>query len=103
VKNALKGKRPTMFFFFVTQHTRGREKEEERMKEKRKKKGNLTDQLTIQRHLAPMAYQSAHPIPKGLFITAMPRKIGEKRLHAFLVSALRVVRPASHSLRFTFE
>jgi hypothetical protein len=39
---------------------------------KREKKRNLIDQLTTHCHLAPMAYDSAHPIPKGLLIKTMP-------------------------------
>jgi hypothetical protein len=75
VKAALKGQRPTMFFWL--HNTREAEKRwKGRRKKETKKKTNLIDQLTIQRHLAPMAYQSAHPIPKSLFIKTMPRKMG---------------------------
>jgi hypothetical protein len=42
------------------------------MKEKRKKEEKKFDQLTTHRLLVPMAYHSAHTIPKGLFIKTVP-------------------------------
>jgi len=71
VKTALKGQHPTMFFLLHNI----REPEKRRKKswrKKERKKRNLNDQLTTHRHLAPMAYHSAHPIPKGLFIKTVP-------------------------------
>jgi len=97
-ENCFKRTTPNYFFFLVTQHTRGREKDE-RMKEKWKKEENKFDwPTTTHRHLAPMTYHSAHPIPKCLFIKRVPWKVDENRLHAFLVSALRRERPVSHSM-----
>ena len=42
------------------------------MKEKIKEKRNFIALLTTHPHLAPMAYHSAHPNPKDLFIKTMP-------------------------------